>query len=66
MQSFKNTSGMQWLTGTSASGSCQTLFVPVAFFFLAGLYLQNEETSVVQAKSAAFRPSSPNALFNAR
>jgi len=35
------------LTGTSASGSCQALSVPGVTFFLAGLHLQNEETSVV-------------------
>ena len=37
---------MQGLTGTSASGSCQALFVPGVSFFLAGLHLQNEETSI--------------------
>ena len=60
------TAGMQGLTGTSASGSCQVLSVPGETFFLAGLHLQNEETSVVQAKSAAFRPSRPKARFRAR
>ena len=37
---------MHGLTGTSASGSCQVLFVPGVSFFLAGLHLQNEETSI--------------------
>ena len=55
------------LTDTSASGSCQALFVPGATFYLAGPTSSERGDERIQAtKSSAVRPSRPKARFRAR